>query len=140
MASTIVRKVDSVGTLIGRQLVERGLVPEGALVVLASISLDLGRIDANYLEDSTTLMPTVSVDWLLTHSLKAAVIVIGAAIIIRAARVVIARLQHRLGARAERARSRVAAACQHARRHPHTAGHGHRVVSRRPDAVARTVD
>jgi len=50
VASTIVRKVDSVGTLIGRQLVERGLVPEGALVVLASISLDLGRVDANYLK------------------------------------------------------------------------------------------
>ena len=38
------------GTLIGRQLVERGLVPEGALVVLVSISLDLGRMDANYLK------------------------------------------------------------------------------------------
>jgi pyruvate kinase len=50
VASTIVRKVDSVGTLIGRQLVERGLVPEGALVVLASISTDLGRSDANYLK------------------------------------------------------------------------------------------
>src|SRR5262245_24449759 len=42
-------------------------------------------------------MPTVSVDWLLTHSLKAAVIIIGAAIIVRAARAVIARLEHRLG-------------------------------------------
>jgi len=42
-------------------------------------------------------MPTVSVDWLLTHSLKAAVIVIGAAIIVRAARVVIGRLERRLG-------------------------------------------
>jgi len=41
---------DSVGTLIGRQLVERGLVPEGALVVLASVSTDLGRVDANYLK------------------------------------------------------------------------------------------
>ena len=50
VASSIVRKVDSVGTLIGRQLVERGLVPEGALVVLASISPDLGRGDANYLK------------------------------------------------------------------------------------------
>jgi pyruvate kinase len=50
VASTIVRKVDSVGTLIGRQLVERGFVPEGALVVLASISMDLGRVDANYLK------------------------------------------------------------------------------------------
>jgi pyruvate kinase len=50
VASSIVRKVDSVGTLMGRQLVERGLVPEGALVVLASISADLGRGDANYLK------------------------------------------------------------------------------------------
>jgi pyruvate kinase len=50
VASSIVRKVDSVGTLLGRQLVERGLVPEGALVVLASISPDLGRTDANYLK------------------------------------------------------------------------------------------
>jgi pyruvate kinase len=50
VAASIVRKVDSVGTLIGRQLVEKGLVPEGALVVLASISPDLGRMDANYLK------------------------------------------------------------------------------------------
>jgi pyruvate kinase len=50
VASSIVRKVDSVGTLVGRQLVERGLVPEGALVVLASVSADLGRVDANYLK------------------------------------------------------------------------------------------
>jgi moderate conductance mechanosensitive channel len=42
-------------------------------------------------------MPAVSVDWLLTHALKAAIIVIGAAIIVRAARAVIARLEHRLG-------------------------------------------
>jgi small conductance mechanosensitive channel len=47
-------------------------------------------------------MPTISVDWLLTHSLKAAVIIIGAAIIVRAARVVIARLEHRLGSHNER--------------------------------------
>ena len=50
VASTIVRKVDSVGTLIGAQLVQRGLVPEGAMVVLVSISPDLGRSDANYLK------------------------------------------------------------------------------------------
>jgi pyruvate kinase len=50
IASSIVRNVDSVGTLIGRQLVERGFVPEGALVVLASVSADLGRVDANYLK------------------------------------------------------------------------------------------
>lgn len=39
----------------------------------------------------------VSVDWLFTHSLKAAIILIGAAIIVRTARVVIDRLQHRFG-------------------------------------------
>jgi pyruvate kinase len=50
IASSIVHRVDAVGTLIGRQLVERGLVPEGALVVLANISPDLGRVDANYLK------------------------------------------------------------------------------------------
>jgi len=50
IASSIVRNVDSVGTLIGRQLVEQGFVPEGALVVLASVSADLGRVDANYLK------------------------------------------------------------------------------------------
>src|SRR5438874_2218441 len=43
-------------------------------------------------------MPTLSVDWLLTHALNIIIIVGGAAIIVRAARVVIARLQHRLGA------------------------------------------
>src|SRR4051812_11338808 len=42
-------------------------------------------------------MPALSVDWLLTHSLKAAVIVIGAAFIVRAARIVIARLERRVG-------------------------------------------
>jgi small conductance mechanosensitive channel len=42
-------------------------------------------------------MPTVSVDWLVTHSLKGAVIIIGAAIIVRAARIVIARLERRIG-------------------------------------------
>jgi pyruvate kinase len=36
--------------LIGRQLLERGLIAEGALVVLVSISPDLGRVDANYLK------------------------------------------------------------------------------------------
>jgi pyruvate kinase len=42
--------VDSAGTLIGRQLVERGLVAAGATVVLVSIHGDLGRTDANYLK------------------------------------------------------------------------------------------
>jgi pyruvate kinase len=50
IVSTMVHRVDSVGTLIGRQLVERHFVPEGAMVVLVSISLDLGRMDANFLK------------------------------------------------------------------------------------------
>ena len=50
IASSMVRKVDAVGTMIGRQLVERGLVPEAGLVVLANISEDLGRVDGNYLK------------------------------------------------------------------------------------------
>jgi pyruvate kinase len=48
--SEAVDQVDLGGTLIGRQLVERGLVAEGALVVLVSINPDLGRVDANYLK------------------------------------------------------------------------------------------
>src|SRR5205085_4672873 len=40
----------SAGTLIGNELVMRGLVPPGAAVVLVSIHPDLSRIDANYLK------------------------------------------------------------------------------------------
>jgi small conductance mechanosensitive channel len=42
-------------------------------------------------------MPAASADWLVTHAINIVIIVVGAAIIIRASRVVIARLQHRLG-------------------------------------------
>jgi pyruvate kinase len=42
--------VDSAGALIGQQLIGRGLVPPGAVVVLVSISPDLSRSDANYLK------------------------------------------------------------------------------------------
>jgi moderate conductance mechanosensitive channel len=43
-------------------------------------------------------MPTTaSADWLVMHALNVVIIVVGAAIIIRAARAVIGRLQHRLG-------------------------------------------
>jgi pyruvate kinase len=42
--------VDAAGTLIGRQLVARGLVVAGAPVVLVSIHPDLSRTDANYLK------------------------------------------------------------------------------------------
>jgi pyruvate kinase len=37
-------------SLIGRQLAERGFIAEGSVVVLVSISPDLGRVDANYLK------------------------------------------------------------------------------------------
>lgn len=50
VASMLVRKVESVGTMIGGQLVQKGLVPHGALVVLVSVTADLGRSDANYLK------------------------------------------------------------------------------------------
>ena len=42
--------VASAGTLVGEQLVARGLVAPGAVVVLVSISADLTRADANYLK------------------------------------------------------------------------------------------
>ena len=42
--------VDAAGTLVGRQLVARGLVAPGAAVVLVSVSADLARSDANYLK------------------------------------------------------------------------------------------
>jgi pyruvate kinase len=42
--------VDAAGTLIGRQLVARGLVPAGSDVVFVSINPDLARHDANYLK------------------------------------------------------------------------------------------
>jgi pyruvate kinase len=42
--------VNAAGTLIGRQLIARGLVDAGATVVLVSINHDLARLDANYLK------------------------------------------------------------------------------------------
>ena len=42
--------VSSAGELIGQQLVSRGFVEAGAVVVLVSVSHDLGRADANYLK------------------------------------------------------------------------------------------
>jgi pyruvate kinase len=49
VCSDIGENVDSAGTLIGQQLVARGLVAPGAAVVLVSINADLARDDANYL-------------------------------------------------------------------------------------------
>jgi pyruvate kinase len=50
VCTDIGENVDWAGTLIGQQLVSRGLVPAGAPVVLVSINADLSRTDANYLK------------------------------------------------------------------------------------------
>ena len=50
VCTDIGENVDAAGTLIGRQLVARGLVPPGAPIVLVSIHPDLTRTDANYLK------------------------------------------------------------------------------------------
>jgi pyruvate kinase len=50
VCTDIGENVDAAGTLIGRQLVARGLVASGAAVVLVSINPDLTRDDANYLK------------------------------------------------------------------------------------------
>jgi pyruvate kinase len=50
MLTKIGDNVDMAGTLVGRELVSRGLVPTGASVVLVSINTDLARTDANYLK------------------------------------------------------------------------------------------
>jgi pyruvate kinase len=50
VCTDIGENVDSAGTLIGQQLVARGLVTSGAAVVLVSINADLTRDDANYLK------------------------------------------------------------------------------------------
>jgi pyruvate kinase len=50
VCTDIGENVDSAGTLIGQQLVARGLVGSGAAVVLVSINPDLTRDDANFLK------------------------------------------------------------------------------------------
>jgi pyruvate kinase len=50
VCTNIGEDVDSAGSLIGQDLVARGLVAKGAAVVLVSISPDLTRADANYLK------------------------------------------------------------------------------------------
>jgi pyruvate kinase len=50
VCTDVLEQADMAGMLIGQQLVERGLVAEGAPVVLVSINPDLGRVDANYLK------------------------------------------------------------------------------------------
>jgi pyruvate kinase len=50
IAAMLVDKVDSVGTFVGKHLIERGYVTEGGIVVLVSIHPDRGRLDANYLK------------------------------------------------------------------------------------------
>jgi pyruvate kinase len=50
VCTQIAEHVDAAGTLIGRELVARGLVADNATVVLVSIAADLSRTDANYLK------------------------------------------------------------------------------------------
>jgi pyruvate kinase len=50
VCTDIGENVDTAGALISAQLVARGLVAEGAAVVLVSINPDLTRTDANYLK------------------------------------------------------------------------------------------
>ena len=50
VCTDIGENVDAAGTLIGAELVSRGLVAPGAAVVLVSINPDLTRADANYLK------------------------------------------------------------------------------------------
>ncbi len=50
VCTEIGENVDAAGTLIGRELVSRGLVTAGAAIVLVSINPDLTRADANYLK------------------------------------------------------------------------------------------
>jgi len=50
VCTDIGESLDSTGTLIGAQLVGRGLVSAGAAVVLVSINPDLTRDDANFLK------------------------------------------------------------------------------------------
>src|SRR5438876_2506756 len=49
LCTEIGENVDAAGTLVGQQLVARGLVARGAAVVLVNISPELTRADANYL-------------------------------------------------------------------------------------------
>ena len=48
--TTIGEDVAAAGPLVGQQLVERGLLPRGAAVVLVSVNPDLTRADANFLK------------------------------------------------------------------------------------------
>jgi pyruvate kinase len=50
LCTEIAENVDAAGTLIGQELVDRGLVAAGSVVVLISINADLTRHDANYLK------------------------------------------------------------------------------------------
>ena len=50
VCTDIGENVDTMGTLIARQLVERGLAARGSTVVLVNINADPARSDANYLK------------------------------------------------------------------------------------------
>ena len=69
-------------------------------------------------------------DWLLTHGVNIVLIVVGAMVVVRAAHLAIEHLQHRLGRRHATTRSRVAAAREHAVRHPRRACHRRRQLHR----------
>ena len=50
VCTDIGENLDAAGMIVGQQLVARGLVGAGAVVVLVNISADLTRLDANYLK------------------------------------------------------------------------------------------
>ena len=50
LRTEIGENVDAAGALIGQELITRGLVAAGSMVVLVSINPDLARLDANYLK------------------------------------------------------------------------------------------
>jgi len=50
ICTAISEHVEAAGTLIGEELVARGLIGAGSVVVLVNISADLARRDANYLK------------------------------------------------------------------------------------------
>jgi len=50
VCTDIGENVDAAGALIGQQLIIRGLVAPGSVLVLVNIGPDLTRSDANYLK------------------------------------------------------------------------------------------
>jgi pyruvate kinase len=50
LVTDIGEDVDSAGTLVSQELVRRGLLPAGSVVVMVNISADLSRADGNFLK------------------------------------------------------------------------------------------